>query len=120
MRSFASALRAPLRVAMALVLAATFGARVAAMSAAWGCMASGAADHAAHHQHDTGAPEVPAPPCVCVAQVSGVSLAMAPPRVLATVQAPSPPLPATLDDTRPRAADAHLLPFSIGPPAPLA
>ena len=116
--------RSWLRVGLALLLAGAFGFRVTATPAAWGCMndgAGGASAHAGHHGHKSGEPVSPPPWCVCIAHGSGMSLALEPPRLVAAV---APPMPlaraAAVHSLRPVPADPHLLPFSIGPPAPVA
>jgi hypothetical protein len=116
--------RSWLRAGLALLLAGSFGFRVTATPAAWGCLndgAGGTAAHAGHQGHKSGAP-VSAPSwCACIAHGSGMSVAMDPPRLVATA---APPMPlaraAAVDGIRRVPADPHLLPFSIGPPAPLA
>jgi len=121
MRPPVSRLRSWLRAGLALVLAGTFAARVAALPGAWGCAAgepAAAGGHGGHHQHGHHAPGSPAPTCICIAHGSGIGLAVEPPRLVAWV----PALPAVsrpgISDERPQlTADRHLLPFSIGPPA---
>ena len=113
-----------LRAGLALLLAGAFGFRVMATPAVWGCMndgAGGASAHAGHHGHKPGTPVSPPPLCVCIAHGSGMSVAMGPPRLEAAVTPVMPLARAAAADTvRPLPADPHLLPFSIGPPAPLA
>ena len=121
MLSPVSRLRTWLRAGLALVVAATFGVRVAAVPAAWGCMAGGAntaGGHAGHHQHGHGTPGSPAPTCICIAHSSGVGLAVESPRLLPSVPALPPVFrPGISEGRRPPVADHHLRPFSIGPPS---
>ena len=111
-----------LRSCLALVLAGAFGFRVATAPVALGCMTGGASatapHHSGHHQHEHRAPGSPPPACECVAHGPGPGIAVEPSR-LAPAEPPrveSVPA-ATLDHSVPPAAVAHVLPFSIGPPA---
>ena len=113
-----------LRAALALVLAGTFGFRVAATPAGWACMGDGAgggpSGHAGHHEHG-GAPASVPPLCVCIAHGSGMSVTVEPTRLVGTVLHPlHAARAAARDDVRPVAAEPHLLPFPLGPPALLA
>jgi hypothetical protein len=116
-----SRVRSWLRAGLALVLAATFGARVAALPAAGGCPtgeSKAAAGHAGHHAPGHHAPGSPAPSCICVAHGSGIGLAVDSPRPIASVPAlPAVSRPGISDHRPPLTADRHLLPFPIGPPA---
>ena len=125
MRSSTQRLLRPwLRAGLALVLAVAFGLRVTATPAVLGCLSDGASGsasgHAGHHGHKGGPPASTAPLCVCVAHGSGMSIAIEPPRLVAVaVSALQSPRVSLLGGLRPVPADGHLLPFAIGPPAPL-
>jgi hypothetical protein len=112
-------LRTTFRACLALILAGSFGFRVAALPAAWGCIGGSGATpshHSGHHDHR--APDSSGQACVCVAHVAGTGLAVEPAR-LAPVQAPRSGIASTPAVNRrgPSRAGSHVLPFSIGPPA---
>jgi hypothetical protein len=107
---------------LALILAGAFGLRVAALPAGLACVAGGAgatpSHHAGPHGHDHRGPDAPTPACVCVAHAPGIGVAveparLTPPRPLGVLSAPD----FAGDGRGPSSAVAHVLPFSIGPPA---
>jgi hypothetical protein len=108
---------------LALVLAGAFGFRVTALPAAAACLSAdwgtGTDGESGHHGHEGGSP-ASTPPCVCIAHISGLSVALEAPRLVERVAHPAAPARFGLGDLRPRSAGRHLLPFSIGPPALLA
>jgi hypothetical protein len=116
-------LRSWFRACLVIALASAFGFRIVAMPTASACMSGGAsasaAGHSGHHEHRP--PGSPAPRCECIAHASGTGFAVEAPRL-------GPALPPQVEPARavapqpaaPVASVAHVLPFSIGPPALLA
>jgi hypothetical protein len=115
----------PRRSLLALLLAGAFGFRVVATPVAWGCMTGGgpttAASHGQHHQHGHQSHGSPPPACECLAHAPGTAVTVQRQGLdLAAARPVSATRGAILQQTLPAGAQAHVLPFSIGPPSPLA
>jgi hypothetical protein len=105
---------------LAALLAGVFAFRVVATPIASGCVTGGAAAHSqGHHDHRHTPHDSAPPPCECIAHAASTAVLVETPRL--ALADPQPPAPAPLipHSATTHVAPAHVLPFSIGPPAPL-
>lgn len=106
---------------LATLLAVVFAIRVVATPIAWGCSTGGAAAPTqGHHDHRHTPHESAPPPCECIAHAASTAVLVETPRL--ALADPQPPALAPLipHSATSHVAPAHVLPFSIGPPPPLA
>ena len=106
---------------LAALLAGVFAFRVVATPIAWGCGTGGAgAPTQGHHDHRHTPHDSAPPPCECIAHAASTAVLVETPHLSLADPRPTAPVPLIPHSSATHVAPAHVLPFSIGPPAPLA